>query len=200
MLELFAYAIGIMYSPGPVNLLGLNGGIQGKTKQNLPYFTGVAIAMLILFVSLNVVGGSLVTEESLPFVSAVGGCYILYIASKLISARIQIDNNKMEDSLSFKDGLVLQLLNPKGFIATLPIVTIQFPAAGIHGASSLFWIFVLCLLAFGAPTSYSVIGGLIGRRIQQPIYFRAFNVLMALMLAFVAIDIFHQNVYTPWFK
>ncbi|WP_028022031.1 LysE family translocator [Enterovibrio calviensis] len=200
MLEIFAYAIGIMYSPGPVNLLGLNGGIQGKTKQNLPYFTGVAIAMLILFVSLNVVGGSLVTEDSLPFVSAAGCGYILYIASKLMVARVQIDNKEIDDSLTFKDGLVLQLLNPKGLIATLPIVTIQFPAAGIHGTSSLFWIFVLSILAFGAPTSYSVIGGLIGRRIRQPNYFRVFNVLMALMLAFVAIDIFYQNVYTPWFK
>ncbi|GAA0179123.1 hypothetical protein SH2C18_20520 [Clostridium sediminicola] len=35
MLEMFLYAIGIMYTPGPMNLLGLNLGINKKLKETL---------------------------------------------------------------------------------------------------------------------------------------------------------------------
>ncbi|WP_394209110.1 LysE family translocator [Enterovibrio calviensis] len=199
MLELWAYAFGIMYSPGPVNLLGLHGGIHGRTKQNIPYFVGVAAAMFILFVTMNLIGGSLVTQSSLPYFSVLGCGYIFYIAYKLLRATVTLTGHDNEEYLTFKDGLILQLLNPKGLIATLPIVTIQFPAAGIHGTSSVFWIAVLSMLAFGAPTSYSLIGSLLGRRIEQPMYFRVFNIVMALLLVFVAFEIGYQHVYLLWF-
>ena len=32
MLAIIAYAVGIMYSPGPVNLMGLNTGVNGQAK------------------------------------------------------------------------------------------------------------------------------------------------------------------------
>ena len=35
MLAIIAYALGVMYTPGPVNLLGLNVGINGQGKQAL---------------------------------------------------------------------------------------------------------------------------------------------------------------------
>ncbi|WP_232312659.1 LysE family translocator [Enterovibrio coralii] len=141
MLELWAYAIGIMYSPGPVNLLGLHGGVQRSTRQNLGYFAGVASAMFLLFLTMSLVGGSLITASMLPYVSIVGCTYILYIAFKLLRADVSFNaDQKVASHLTYMDGLMLQLLNPKGYIATLPIVTIQFPAAGISGYSSLFWI------------------------------------------------------------
>ena len=39
----------------------------------------------------------------------------------------------------YRDGLILQLLNPKGIVATLPVATLQFPAAGIQGPGLVVW-------------------------------------------------------------
>ena len=46
MLGIVAYALGAMYSPGPVNLLGLNIGIIGQARQSIGFCLGVDTAML----------------------------------------------------------------------------------------------------------------------------------------------------------
>ena len=49
MLAIIAYAVGIMYSPGPVNLMGLNTGVNGQAKRRWGFCLGVGTAMLLLF-------------------------------------------------------------------------------------------------------------------------------------------------------
>lgn len=90
---------------------------------------------------------------------------------------------------------MIQLLNPKAMIATLPIASIQFPAAQIHGWSLLPWSLLLGLLAAGAPGSYSLLGDLVGRRIQDPRWFRYFNLIMAALLLYSAGALAYQHVY-----
>ncbi|WP_296061822.1 hypothetical protein [uncultured Amphritea sp.] len=84
---------------------------------------------------------------------------------------------------------MLQLLNPKAFVAILPIVSVQFPAAHISGVSILFWSLLLAGLAFGAPGSYLLMGVRLRKLISQPRYFRLLNNTMALLLLYVAIEL-----------
>ncbi len=201
MLEIWAYAFAVMYSPGPVNLLGLYGGLHGKTRQNVGYFAGVGVAMLFLFSIMSLMGGSLVNKSSLPFVSILGCGYILYLAGKLMVARVSLVNHDKEtEVLSLRNGVLLQIVNPKAMIATLPIVTIQFPAAGISGYKSLLCSVLLAIAAAGAPASYSVVGSLLGRRIEKTVYFRVLNITMAILLVYVALDIGFNHVFRPWFQ
>ncbi len=196
MLEILAYAIGVMYTPGPINLLGLHSGINGKTREHIGFFGGVGCAMLVLFTMLGYLGRTFINPQLLPYISLIGCCYILYIAWKLVRANINISENIADISvLSFSNGLIMQLLNPKALVATLPISTIQFPAAGINGSAIFLWSCLLAILAFGAPGSYSLIGMLMGRRIEDPYYFKVFNFLMSGILISVAISIGYEHVY-----
>lgn len=201
MLEIFAYAIGVMYTPGPINLLGLHSGLNRKTRSHLGFFIGVAMAMFILFVFLGYVGLQVINPQILPFISLAGCMYILYIAWKVANAHVVV---KQEDtsskSLRFRDGLFMQLLNPKALVATLPISTIQFPSVGITGISVLLWSSVLAVLAFGAPSSYSLAGLALGKRISNPNYFKVFNLLMAALLVYVSVTIGYEHVITPLMK
>ncbi|MEZ9524737.1 LysE family translocator [Enterovibrio norvegicus] len=209
MFEIWTYAFGIMYSPGPVNFLGLNGGVNGKTKQNLGFFAGVGVAMLLLFLSLGFLGNSLISPNVLPYTSLLGSGYILYLASKLLHASFQQhspitdtsekEEKHTEERLRFRQGLTVQLLNPKGLVATLPIVTIQFPAADISGMTGVLWSVALSILAFGAPLSYSLIGGALGRQIENPRYFAYFTRVMAVLLAYVAVSICIEHSLSVWF-
>ena len=91
----------------------------------------------------------------------------------------------------------MQLLNPKALMATLPITTLQFPAAGIHGLSLVVWAFGLALLAAGAPGSYIAIGSAVGSRVKSPTIVKGFNWLMAGLLVAVAISIGIEHVWLP---
>lgn len=198
MSEIFVYAIGVMYTPGPVNLLGLHSGINRKTRSHLGFFIGVASAMFILFVFLGFIGLKVINPQILPFVSLAGCSYILYIAWKVAHTKVTMSSNHIESStLRFRDGLLMQLLNPKALVATLPISTIQFPSLGITGTSIIVWSFVLAVLAFGAPTSYSVAGLYLGKRMNNPRYFKIFNLMMAGLLVYVSATIALDHVIEP---
>ncbi|TFH86886.1 transporter [Billgrantia azerbaijanica] len=198
MLEIVAYALGVMYTPGPVNLLGLNAGLHGQARTSLGFFAGVALAMLTLFLLFGWVGAAWVRGDMLAVVGAVGCGYILYLAVKI--ARSTVDLGAVRRAprvLLFRDGLIMQLCNPKGMIATLPIATIQFPAAGIHGASLTLWSLGLAALAFGAPGSYALIGAVVGQRIENPWILKGFSLAMAALLVWVAITIGYEHVWLP---
>ena len=129
---------------------------------------------------------------------AVGGASTLYRAPK--GARSGVDLNRAREApriLSFRDGLIMQLCNPKAMLATLPIATIQFPAAGIHGMSLLFWSLGLAALAFGAPGSYALMGAVLGQRLENPRLLKGFSLAMAALLVWVAITIGYEHVWLP---
>ena len=116
---------------------------------------------------------------------------------KVAKAKVQVNDASADASLSFFDGLFMQLLNPKALVATLPIATIQFPSADITGAAIVFWSIILAILAFGAPTSYSLAGLMLGRQVSRPGVFNVFNKLMAILLVYVALMIAYEHVLTP---
>ncbi|GHC22691.1 hypothetical protein GCM10010082_13500 [Kushneria pakistanensis] len=198
MLAIIAYALGIMYSPGPVNLLGLNMGLQGQARGTIGFCLGVGLAMLLLFLLFGLAGAAWVQPHVLALIGALGCGYILYLAFKI--ARSSIDPTALEQPprvLRFRDGLIMQLGNPKGMIATLPIATLQFPAAGIDGVMLLVWSLGLAVLAVGAPGSYAVLGALLGRRLESARLFRAINLMMATLLVGVALSMGWEHVWTP---
>ncbi|WP_249975819.1 LysE family translocator [Vreelandella olivaria] len=198
MLAIVAYALGAMYSPGPVNLLGLNVGISGQARQSVGFCLGVGTAMLVYLLVLGWAGAAWIDNDALVVVSALGCSYIVYLAIKL--ARSSTDLSSPDDAprlLSFRDGLVMQLLNPKALMATLPITTLQFPAADIHGLSLVVWAFGLAMLAGGAPGSYIVMGSLLGNRIKSTGIVKWFNWLMAGLLVAVAFSIAYEHVWVP---
>jgi threonine/homoserine/homoserine lactone efflux protein len=198
MSEIFAYAIGVMYTPGPVNLLGLHSGLNRNTRSHLGFFIGVGMAMFILFVMLGFIGLKVINPQVLPFISLTGCLYILHIAWKVAGANVELSQDTSDsNSLSFRDGLFMQLLNPKALVATLPVSTIQFPSVGITGSAIVLWSLVLAVLAFGAPTGYSLAGLVLGKRISNPSYFKVFNLLMAALLVYVSLTIGFEHVVTP---
>ena len=193
-MEIFAYAFGIMYTPGPVNLISLNAGLQGQAQKSLGFCVGVGLAMLILFMIFGYTGAWLVSPEWQRPIAVLGAFYILYLVWKIISGTLRqsltpTGNPEEKHSLVFRNGLIMQLLNPKAPVAILPIATVQFPAAQIDGAGIAVWSFLLACMAFGAPGSYLLIGAKLGKLVQNPIYFKVINLALAALLLWVAADI-----------
>ncbi|MFI0471847.1 LysE family translocator [Halomonas sp. HMF6819] len=198
MLGIILYGLGVMYTPGPVNLLGLNLGINGQAKYSIGFCLGVGSAMLFYLVVLGFAGAAWIDGQILVVLSALGCGYILYLAWKIARASAELETDDAPTQLfSFRDGVAMQLLNPKAMVAVLPIVTLQFPAAGIDGVSLVVWAVGLSLLAAGAPGSYMLLGRIVGQRIQQPHLVKGFNLAMAALLAAVAVSIGVEHVWVP---
>ncbi|GHA93950.1 LysE family translocator [Modicisalibacter luteus] len=198
MLEIIAYALGVMYTPGPVNLLGLNAGLHGQAKASLGFFLGVGLAMFTLFVLFGLAGAAWVQGDMLAVIGALGCGYIFYLAIKIAKSSINMAAvRRTPRALRFRDGLIMQLCNPKGIVATLPIATIQFPAVGIHGVGLIVWSLGLAALAIGAPGSYALVGAVLGKRVEDPVILKGFSLTMSALLIAVSLSIGYEHVWLP---
>lgn len=192
-MDIFLYAFSVMYSPGPVNLMGLNAGLTGKFRRSSGFYFGVGGAMLLMFVVFGYTGEAIISQAALPYISLLGGVYTLYLAYQVFTARTEVEASSSTPSkaLTFWNGLVIQLLNPKGIVAVLPITSVMLPAAHITGASIFGVSALLGLGAVGAPWLYALLGALLGQRISGAAAFTWFNRCMGLALAACAYFMFH---------
>ncbi|MFL1417124.1 LysE family translocator [Pseudomonas fildesensis] len=192
-MDIFLYAFSVMYSPGPVNFMGLNAGLTGKFRRSTGFFIGVGCAMLVLFVLFGYTSEAIISQATLPYISLIGGVYTLYLAYQVFTARTVVEepSSKPAKTLTFWNGLVIQLLNPKGIMAVLPITSVMLPAAHITGASIAGVSALLAIGAFGAPWVYALLGAMLGRRINGASAFTVFNRCMGLALAGCAYFMFH---------
>ena len=199
MLGILIYCIGVMYTPGPVNILSLNIGTQNGMTPHVPFCLGVGMALCFWFILIGYTGSAIINESLMPFISALGVCYILYLACKILSADIDTAQpHKRGNIFGFRDGLFMQLLNPKSFLAVLPVTTVQFPSAGIEGIHILIWSAGLGALGFGAPLSYAAVGANVSKFVKNTRYLKGFNKAMGVMLVAVALDIAYSHIYLNW--
>lgn len=196
MLGILIFCIGIMYTPGPVNLLSVNCGIQKKYTKHIPFCIGVGGALFFWFMITGYAGNVIVSDNLIPVLSFLGGIFILYLACKLISSKTDFKTNEnCSPTLKMRDGFLMQLLNPKSFMVVLPVTTVQFPAVGIHAEAITIWSTGLAILGFGAPLVYAFGGTELAKYITTGPYLRFFNILMGILLIALAVNMFYDNVY-----
>lgn len=195
MLAMFLYGIGIMYSPGPVNILALNIGITNKIKKSFGFYIGIGLSMLMYSLLLGFTGEKIVKKEYLLYLSIIGSGYIMYLAIKIWKSKVIIKDKSDEATLKLKSAFIIQSLNPKAMLAILPLVTIYFPTNNIVGFKIILASLVIFLLALAAPFVYSVAGRFLSKLINQPHFFNIYNKLMAIFLIYVAVSIFKDHVF-----
>ncbi|WP_273862752.1 LysE family translocator [Pseudomonas sp. LA5] len=113
-----------MYSPGPVNALGLNAGLRGQARRALGFYAGVGCAMLLLFLALGYAGAVLVSGALLPWLALLGGGYCLYLGYLIARAAPPTAAGEEEGAatrLTFARGFLIQGLNPKGWPPPSPV-------------------------------------------------------------------------------
>jgi threonine/homoserine/homoserine lactone efflux protein len=195
MLQMLLYGIGIMYTPGPVNIMGLTLGLNKKFKKSIGFFTGVGIAMFILFFVYGYTGEKFIKKDYLIYTSIIGGIYIFYLAIKVFKEDVSIDEKLKKNSLTSKDGFIMQIINPKASLAALPIATINFPANNINGIKIMIMSVMFGLLVIGAPSIYCLLGQFFSDLIKQKKILLIFNKIMGVILLYVAFSIFKDHVY-----
>lgn len=196
MLGILLFAVGVMYTPGPVNILSLNSGAQKQFLAHIPFCFGVASALGFWFLVIGYTGSLIVNDTLLPVISVAGVCFILYLACKVMSCNVaDTGENKTVAVLTYKDGLLMQLLNPKSMLVVLPVTAVQFPAAGIDGIWIAVWSIGLGAIGFGAPFAYAACGAYVSRYFHSHTYLKVMNIIMGLMLLAVAADMAYSHVY-----
>lgn len=119
------FALSMSISPGPVNLVTLFSGLNNGFFRTVPFVLGASIGFisLLIFVGIALQLASSAFLYIKPWLSLVGSGLILYFGYRFITAKSGTTTNNINISTSFKQGALLQWLNPKAWLASIAGVT-----------------------------------------------------------------------------
>ncbi len=127
--SMFLFSFAMSITPGPVNTVILSTSLNHGLKRSLPYISGATIGFTLLFDFYGLWSSKCINSISscLKNFAVCGTLFVCYIGIKIIlsAANISISSAPVGHMLipNFKDGFLLQWLNPKAWLACVSGIT-----------------------------------------------------------------------------
>ncbi|GLX78667.1 hypothetical protein tinsulaeT_20070 [Thalassotalea insulae] len=180
------YALAMSISPGPVNLMVLASGVNHGVRHTMPFVLGAVIGFTLLLLVVGLGLGVVTAEHSvwLTTLCLTGNSFIFYLGAKLFSASVNV--HQSEHLLpTFAQGMLLQWLNPKAWIASVAGVS----AFNLIDAAEQLLVFVtlyfvICLFAM---SSWALVGDKVSVYLNNQRRMLTFNRLMGSVLMLLAL-------------
>ncbi|WP_295515997.1 LysE family translocator [uncultured Pseudomonas sp.] len=192
ILSMAAFALVASLSPGPVNLVGFNTGLTHGWRPALRHVAGATLGFVALLVAVGCGLHELLTAwpRLLDILRVAGALFLLYLAWKLTRAAGDLGSRPRDDCPGFRDGALLQWLNPKAWLAA---------AAGIalfvgedRGRLALFAGLYL-VICFASLTCWAVAGQWLRGRALTPGRLRLLNRVLAALLVLCAASLLWEG-------
>ena len=108
----------LVFSPGPANIVFAASGAGVGFRRSLPLVCGVDLVFVLKSALIGYGAGQLLSEypEVLNGLQLIGASYLFYLAFGFLKRTVASGNQQTFLQLSFLDGVVIQLLNAKGWI------------------------------------------------------------------------------------
>ena len=192
------FAISMVGSPGPVNMLLMAAGANFGYWRSFPFLIGSISGFLLVCVATALGLGTLFTTSPVLQLVFLGASlfYILYLAYRVATANPTMA--KSVDRPGFLAGLILHPLNPKAWV-TIVAAFSQFVTPDESYAMQvtiIILVFLLVSLPFNSLWCYG--GNLLRQLVTSHLILRAINVTLAvLMLVAVGLALFQADVLKP---
>ena len=120
----FAIAVFVLAAtPGPALLSILGTGAAFGFRVGLKYAIGALVGANVVI--LSIISGLVNFLESLPQIRVllifISFCYLSYIAFQIVVSNSNSGLERTTNLVSFKDGLIIQLINPKAYAVALAL-------------------------------------------------------------------------------
>ncbi len=187
----FAFFLSTTLSPGPNNIASAGNGLQYGYKKTLPFLSGIVCGILITMLAIALVSSAI--SHYIPqfqlYLKIIGGTYILWLAYRSLRATYQFEKNE-QPPLTFINGFLLQFVNPKLIFFGLTLFTgFLQPLTGSMG-----YLFTAAVALSGwsflATSIWAGAGSVIFNYFDNPTVKRIFNLVIAAMLVYAALNIF----------
>ena len=178
------------FTPGPTNITSSSMGILYGYKKSVNFVVGCVIGLIGIMLVCGIISRTLysVFPAVKSIMRLVGAAYILWLAYKTLASSYQF-SVKESPVLGFRGGVILQILNPKVWIFGLTLYTTFL--ASITGNLLLLGLSAVILGAdaFCAISTWAISGAAIRRFVAQPRLQRLVNTILALLLAYTALEL-----------
>lgn len=192
ILSMAAFALVASLSPGPVNLVGFNTGLTHGWRPALWHVAGATLGFVVLLLGVGLgLHEVLAAWPALLWILRVAGAlFLLYLAWKLTRASGDLGSGAVAACPGFRDGALLQWLNPKAWLAA---------AAGValfvgedRGRLALFAGLYL-VICFASLACWAVAGQWLRGRALTPGRLRLLNRALATLLVLCAASLLWEG-------
>ncbi len=189
ILAMAGFALSMSISPGPVNLMTLSSGARVGVARTLPFVTGATTGFTLMLFVLGLGAGSLIEQfpTLVKFIGYGGATLIGYMAFKIMTANPNIDLDQARSS-GFTHGAILQLLNPKAWIACLTGGAAFISTGDVQ--ILLQFCLIYYIICYGSVLSWAVVGAGTRRLVQTPNHLQMLNSFTGGLLGLIAIYLF----------
>lgn len=181
------YCIIITFTPGPTNIVILSTVNNFGMKKAMAYTYGATFAFGILLVAsafLNTIFMTII-PKILIVMQVVGSIYMLYLAYQIY--KMDTTKSTVNDTGNFISGFLMQFSNPKVVLFTLTVIP-SFILPHYNATSAVtIAVSVITFIGFIAFITWVLFGTIFKEFLQK--HKKAVNVMMALFLAYAAIEI-----------
>ncbi|MEX1034449.1 MAG: LysE family translocator [Sneathiella sp.] len=192
------FAISMVGSPGPVNMLLMASGANFGYRRSFPFLIGSISGFLLVCIATALGLGTLFTTSPVLQLVFLGASlfYILYLAWRVATSNPTLVESN--DQPGFLAGVILHPLNPKAWVTVVAAYS-QFISPDdsyVTQAVVIILIFMIVSLPFNSLWCYG--GDVLRRLVTSTRIMRAINIsLAALMLIAVGFALLQADVLKP---
>jgi len=179
-LALFAFVTSI--TPGPNNLMLMASGARFGFRLSLPHMFGISLGFGVLIFAVGMgLAAVLETVAWAEFaLKMLAAGFLARLAWKLAHAGAPGQAGQRDRPMGLMHAALFQWINPKGWMMALTAIAVYAPEQSVQTILAVTLVFVL--VNFPSVGVWTLIGGRIGRVLQDPARARLFNLAMAGLL------------------
>ncbi len=191
-LQLALFALAASITPGPNNLMLMASGASFGLRRSLPHWTGVVIGFVLLIVVTGLGLGALILENPTVRLGFRLGCIVilLWLGWRIATAKRPGEVENSRRPLTFLQAGAFQWVNPKGWAMALSAISLYAESSALADVLTVAAIFALVNMP--STGLWLLSGERIQRLLRKDAHFRAFNMVMGVLLAACAVPILFE--------
>ncbi len=184
-LPLFLFIVVAGFTPGPNNIIAMGIGFNWGFKRVIPHILGVTVGFPIMLLLIGFVLKPILEQHHsiLLTLKYLSSAYILYLAYKIATAPLNVDEQEYKKPITFFESVAFQWINPKGWAGALATITLYIPQSQFS-----FGLIVAAVCSAITIVFAIALWGYMGKKIKlmlsQESHIKLFNYTMALLLLF----------------
>ena len=193
----FGLMFPLVFSPGPANIVFSMSGIRQGVKGSIPLIIGVDLIFIIYSLIIGFGLGEVLQRypNLILIFQTLGALYIIYLAYKFIKTSKSNNSHTVSNkAFTFKDGVVLQMLNPKGWTMLFLMFSTLLDGSFDRNSQVLYLVFMLAVLNISTHFTWVAAGSYISKWVNNSQTEKYLNYFFSGSLLLVAIWIL-INVY-----
>ncbi|MFA0570730.1 LysE family translocator [Vibrio gallaecicus] len=186
----------LVFSPGPANIVFAASGASVGVKRSIPLIAGIDSVFILKSIIIGFGLGGFVKSypEVMSSLQMLGSIYLVYVAVKYMRVN-SAKEKSMTTELGFFDGLLIQVLNSKGWLMVFLMFSLfTEPSQDAFGDKGVYILIAwLALLNISIHFVWVSIGDVLSRVSDDPLYEKGLNYFYACCLLAVSVWLIIEN-------